>query len=151
MKLWTLLAKARVVSSGDGELVLGFGEESAFQMEALQSSPGPEEVAGLWERFVGQPVKVKLVLVAPRVPKVEAEPAVAAPEDARVAPPAPVEDPAPEPIEDPTEVDRIDAADVALQSEGAEQSGQKSSAEIARIFKERFDGEIIEKDKEGKD
>jgi len=151
MKLWTLLAKARVVSSGDGELVLGFGEESAFQMEALRSGPGQEEVAGLWERFVGQPVKVKLVLTASRVPKVEAEPAAAAPEDTRVAAPAPAEDPAAEPTEDSIEVEETDAGNVAPESEGAEPSGQKSSAEIARIFKERFDGEIIEKDKEGKD
>jgi len=100
----------------------------------------------LWERFVGQPVKVKLVLTASRVPKAEPEKAM----EVHAVEVAPAEDPAPVPVEDPPEDDRTKAAAEAEVGDGAEATGQKSSAEIARIFKERFDGEIIEK-KEGKD
>jgi DNA polymerase-3 subunit gamma/tau len=149
MKLWTLLAKARVISSGDGELVLGFGEECAFQMEALTASPGLEKVAELWERFVGQPVKVELTLAAARVPRAAEEPPPTTVEPAAAGP---VEDPLDEPSEiAPEPEEAVPPRGGVEESESVEPAGKKSSAEIARIFKERFDGEIIDKTKEGKD
>jgi len=147
MKLWTLLAKARVASSGNGELVLGFSEECAFQMEALTGSPGLETVAELWERFVGQPVTVKLTLAAARPPRAEEPPPAAKPSVEATAEDPVVEEPdlAPE-MEEP-----VSAGGDVEESESVEPAGKKSSAEIARIFKERFDGEIIDKTKEGKE
>jgi len=149
MKLWTLLAKARVISSGDGELVLGFGEECAFQMEALTASPGLEKVAELWERFVGQPVKVELTLAAARVPRAAEE---LPPPTVEPAAAGPAEDPLDEPAEiAPEPKEAVSPVGEVEESESVEPAGKKSSAEIARIFKERFDGEIIDKTKEGKD
>ena len=149
MKLWTLLAKARVISSGDGELVLGFGEECAFQMEALTASPGLEKVAELWERFVGQPVKVELTLAAARVPRAAEE---LPPPTVEPAAAGPAEDPLDEPPEiAPEPKEAVSPVGEVEESESVEPAGKKSSAEIARIFKERFDGEIIDKTKEGKD
>jgi len=89
---------------------------------------------------------------------------------ARPAEAAPVPDDTPAPVEEaraekPTEAEREapvvaeeapeDAAPAETEVEESESGdpavGKKSSAEIARIFKDRFDGEIIEKTKEGKD
>jgi DNA polymerase-3 subunit gamma/tau len=154
MKLWTLLAKARVLSSDGGELVLGFGEDSTFAMEALSDSSDLATVAELWERFVGQAVKVRLKgAVGPGAP-------LAGPSGARAqkapepdaAPPGQAEaPPAKAAGEAPPEVQAKPAEDTDGADEGQATPGRKSTSEIAQIFKERFDGEIIEETTEGKE
>jgi DNA polymerase III subunit gamma/tau len=163
MKLYTLLAKARIVSAVSGKLVLGFGEDASFQMEALKESGDLGRVAATWERFTDEAVTVELTRLGRRAgaapaagaeaqtgSKVSASPAgrKPKPEPAREkSPGAPAGapgggDPKPEAKADK---DTGDGADAAGDTAG------KTPGEIARIFKDRFDGEIVEQDKEGKE
>jgi len=164
MRLYTLLAKARVVSAGGGELVLGFTEDASFQMDTLQESGDLTKVEETWTRFTGEPVKVKLSRLGSRAASAEAGSAASS-GDAKRKPVARGEikeqpgepDAAPErekvPADKPAEAKQ--AFPVSERSDGSVEDGgkpaPKSPAEIARIFKERFDGEIMEQDKEGKD
>lgn len=194
MKLWTLLARARVISSAGGELVLGFGDDATFQMEALKEAD-LARVAEVWERFVGEKAKVRTTstagkaqpqakpVEAPEKPRAAAKPAgPSRASDAFPAPPAQnpetgrphvhtepqdvsdePKDVSDEPAEisdepldqagDPPKTERTQASS-ATEDEGDQAeapSGKKTPAEIAKIFKERFDGEIIEETTEGKE
>jgi len=151
MKLYALLAKARVVSVADGELELGFSADSAFQMEALKNSEDMAKVEETWERFLGSPVKVKLSMLGARAAEAAPFPAAEA-ERAQ----------APKPEAQKKEQPEAPAAQVKEQAEPApekqaehedpdEPMKGKSPAEVARMLKERFDGEIVEGKKEGKD
>lgn len=153
MKLYTLLAKARVLSDTNGELVLGFGEDQSFQLEALKDSGDISIVEETWLRFTGEPVKVKLSKLGSRAAPKEGS----APSKQAAAPEAPARDEAPmgdEPRgasqEESPQEPKVSVADAASTEEGVARE-TKSPAEIARIFKERFDGEIIEQEKEGKE
>jgi DNA polymerase III subunit gamma/tau len=163
MKLYTLLARARVVSAGGGKLVLGFGEDASFQMEALKESGDLGRVASTWERFTGEAAQVELTRLgsravqAPAAASAPAEPAAgpersrkkAEPSKAKSRPEAaestPGGDAVPEVKAEPA-APKTDGS--AEDAEDAEDEG-KTPEEIARIFKERFDGEIVEQDKEG--
>jgi DNA polymerase-3 subunit gamma/tau len=155
MKLYTLLAKARVVSADNGELVLGFGEDAAFQLEALRESGDLSRVEETWARFMGEPVKIKLTKIGGRPsPAAVTRPAPdAASKPVKPRPTAPVPE-----AQAPEGAGGEGAAAVKPSETGraepkveTERPAGKNAAEIARIFKERFDGEIIEQDKEGKE
>ncbi|MHB8894484.1 MAG: DNA polymerase III subunit gamma/tau [Candidatus Geothermincolia bacterium] len=160
MKLYALLVKARVVSTGSGELVLGFGEDASFQMEALQESGDLAKVEETWARFTGEPVKVKLSRLGSRA---TADPVGApAPREVKTPPQRPAAKPPSIPeqrVDASSDVAEDAAREPKPETSGVESGpareekapGAKSPAEIARIFKERFDGEIIEQDKEGKE
>jgi DNA polymerase-3 subunit gamma/tau len=143
MKLYTLLARARVVSAGNGELVLGFGQDSVFQKEALTDSEDLVKVEQLWERFVGEPVKVRLTDTGRSAPA--APPAPVAP----VAPPASKPGPTAKAAAE-SEPAKKATTESEVEAVGDRKEGTKSSAEIAQMIKERFDGEIIS-EKEGKE
>lgn len=161
MKLYTLLAKARVVSSGGGDLVLGFGADSAFQMEALKDSGDLVKVEEIWQRFVGESVKVQLTsttrparAASDSLPGLEAQPpAPKVPGGEPAAAEEPLESTAPSKREDAgvpggaEEASTDDAVDRG--PETSDDEGAKSSSEIAQMLKESFDGEIIQQ-KEGK-
>lgn len=143
MKLYALLTKARVQGVEDGALVLGFPEDASFQMQVLTESL--EDIAaieGTWERFVGEPVKVKMVGLAAGSERHE-----------HVAPrskPTTTEGDAGR-RERATE--RGSGATAEVEETDQTPAGPKkaSSKDIAKLLKERFDGEIIQEKKEGKD
>jgi hypothetical protein len=60
----------------------------------------------------------------------------------------PVTDPV---VEDPPVERGTDQVPAAADPQVSEEGGPKSSAEIAQLFKERFDGEIIVEKSEGKE
>lgn len=132
VKLYTLLEKSRVLSLEKGDLTLGFGEDSSFQMEALGHSGDLSIAEETWQRFTGEPVVIKLSRLGSRAVGADAD--------------AGGHGDAGRPDEDPG----------GKAARGAEEETQlpprpRSPAEIARIVKERFDGEIVEEDGEGKD
>ncbi len=126
MKLYALLTKAKIVSCSSGELVLGFGEDSAFQMEALKGSGDLVKIAETWERFVGEQVKVRL----------ESVPASAsAVVDTGEA-------------SSPSSPSRSVAAPGEKQKEAPTEN--KNLVEMAQLVKERFDGKIMKESGEEK-
>jgi hypothetical protein len=144
MKLYALLTKARVQGVEGGALVLGFPEDALFQMRVLAESPEDlSAIEGTWERFVGEPAKVKLVSLSAR-PERQAE---AAPGS---RPPGPAED-----VGEMEQTGEEEAGATEAQMEGQDPAPDRprkaDSKDIANLLKERFDGEIIENKKEGKD
>lgn len=139
MRLYALLAKARLMSAGEGELVLGFGEESSFQLDALKDSDDLVKVEEVWAHLTGEQVKASVTrLGSPRAREsVEAPEAEAGEEAAEpVAEPAKQEGKAAAQRKKETGEDK--AATRAKTGKGA-----RSSAEIAQLLKEKFDGEIV--------
>ena len=133
VKLYTLLEKSRVMSLEKGELTLGFGEDSSFQMEALKNSGDLSTAEDTWRRFTGESVVIKLSRLGSRA-------TVAAPEEGGTGSVGRTE-------EGPAE----NAARGAGETEAQPPSRPRSPAEIARIVKERFDGEFVEDDGGGKE
>jgi DNA polymerase-3 subunit gamma/tau len=144
MKLYALLTKVRVRGAGADHLVLVFPEDARFQMEMLAASRDDVElIEETWQRFMEQPVKVELTTATSReMPDGAAKKTPAY--GAKKAGPS---------------VGEAGAQDVPGKgpedSPEAEDPGKaqkkSSSREIARLISERFDGEIIDTDKEGKD
>ncbi len=65
MKLYALLTKAKVQGVKSGSLVLVFPEDALFQMDVLAGSTADiATIEETWERFMGEPVKVKLMSAA---------------------------------------------------------------------------------------
>lgn len=160
MKLYTLLAKARVVGAGDGELVLGFAEDATFQMEALQASEDLAGVEETWTRFTGEPVKVRLTKLGGRATPSKSGDAAGEREhaDAPAKHPEGKESPAAGTDEPGGSSGKGDPGGLAgaieetrKPADEPEARPARSPAEIARIFKERFDGEIVEREEEGKE
>jgi hypothetical protein len=151
MKLYTLLAKARVVSVADGELELGFGADAAFQMEALKDSGDLVKVEETWERFLGNPVKVKLSMLGGRAGDSGSTPVAEQGSEQVTKPKAGQEKTG---AEAPKKHEEEEAAARPEKEAEPDTVGSptqsKSSAEVARMLEERFDGEIVET-KEGKD
>ncbi len=168
MKLYALLTKARVQGVEGQSLVLGFPEDAVFQMEVLsESAEDIGVIEATWERFMGEPVKVKLISLATGPareitsdpsPGIEQEAVAEAAAAAGGEEPtqahalekgaAAVEAVPAAPTEPPTDGAALPGPDRA---EKAPEKKKANSREIARLLKERFDGEIIEPIKEGKD
>jgi DNA polymerase III subunit gamma/tau len=171
MKLYALLTKARVQGMEEGALVLGFPEDALFQMQVLDESK--EDIAAIeemWERFVGEPVRVKTVSLAAgserkatsasrpkrKTSQAETDEVQQVGEAAHTA--AGVETAGDAPAD--SGASRVGSKGERPQTGAAtaEGKGQKpaepqkaSPDDIAKLLKERFDGEIIDKKKEGKD
>jgi DNA polymerase-3 subunit gamma/tau len=144
MKLYALLTKARVKGLEGGTLVLGFPEDALFQMQVLSESL--EDVGVIeetWERFVGEPVKVKMVsLAAPMEREAEVAPASRPPTDGEdVAEAVQAGEKAAEPASE--------EGNRSHQAPG--EPGKADSRDVAKLLKERFDGEIVDNQKERKD
>jgi DNA polymerase-3 subunit gamma/tau len=166
MKLYALLTKVRVQGVKGQSLVLGFPEDAVFQMEVLsESAEDLGVIEATWERFVGEPVKVKLVSIdagpgrevaADPPANDEGDPAAGADGGGQPGPArAPVESAAGVEARGgghaETREGEPPAAGPDDDAEGPEKRKKADPNEIARLLKERFDGEIIEPIKEGKD
>lgn len=128
MKVYALLTKARIREVRDGELVIGFPEDAAFQKGRLEESGEVSQLEEVWERIVGEPVKITLAGAAPRKAPLEAKKAEAPPAKAKK-----------------TVVKKAAEPESASGEAGsAGPPGGKSGKDIARLLSEQFDGEIIE-------
>jgi hypothetical protein len=141
MRTYSLLTKAKVldVSTGDGgeEIVLGFGPEASFQLEALSGSGDAKKIEEIWSRLVEHPVRLSLEAAKGRREPVEK------PSEAPVE--APKSTPAAKPVENAKETP-VEAAGPPAQEAEQETPGEgaKSIDDIARLIEKDFDGEIIE-------
>jgi|GEM_PF-368887 len=173
MKLYALLTKARVQGAKGGSLVLGFPEDALFQMDVLaDSSADIATIEETWQRFAGEPVKVKLVTASagarkptPAQPESRARDTEDTKADSSADDRAPLasdnaEARSPEQLADVNSTggslatDAPEAGGSPLDSRDkamAKKSKKANSKDIARKLKESFDGEIIEEKKEGKD
>lgn len=154
MKLYALLTRARVQAVEGDNLVLAFPGDARFQMDVLAGCEADRDtVERAWERLVGEKVNLKLVAAEATghrpgpLPPDGGSPAVQGgatapsaediPGGGEAAAPA-LEAPGPE--------------DAPPSRKEKEPRRRKASArEVAERLKERFDGEIIVDNEEGKD
>lgn len=159
MKLYTLLTEARIRSASGGRLVLGFGPDSRFQMDRLTSSGELSRVEEVWEKVVGEPVRISIEGAAPAAGKGRAERPAEVPEKAEGVPrntkekaPAAAEERAgagEEPAgAEPPPPEVAPSPEKAEEPAGKARGKPQGTKEIARQVAERFSGEIVE-DEEG--
>ncbi|MBU1670497.1 MAG: DNA polymerase III subunit gamma/tau [Actinobacteria bacterium] len=154
MKVYTLLTEARIRSASGGRLVLAFGPASTFQMERLTSSGELARVEEVWEKVVGEPIKISIEGAGPETPAGRAEVKVEAPREPEGPPGGTTEEVAdaeearapdtpgePEPEETPP-------PEKPAKPAGGKRSKPQGTREMARKVAERFSGEIVE-DEEG--
>ncbi|MFH1149803.1 MAG: DNA polymerase III subunit gamma/tau [Actinomycetota bacterium] len=154
MKVYTLLTEARIRSASGGRLVLAFGPASTFQMERLTSSGELAHVEEVWEKVVGEPVRISVEGAGSEAPAGRVEVKVEAPREPEGPPGGVAEE-----VADAEEARVADAAeepepedapptDKPAKPAGGKRSKPQGTREMARKVAERFSGEIVE-DEEG--
>jgi len=135
MRLYALLTKAKIVDASDREVVLGFPEDSSFQLEILNEAGQMAKVEKAWEHFFGAPVKLTLAMVQGGSTGNRGSRRSDPPEFV-----APGRDAAPGAVPQPVEAAENEEPQVPAESERRKSDARK----VAERLKDTFDGEIIE-------
>jgi DNA polymerase III subunit gamma/tau len=134
MRLYALLTKAKIADVTGEKLVLGFPHDASFQLEVLRDSDDLGMIEVELERLLGRPIRVEMTALEPRKRK---------PGGTDVAEKASVEKPARKAKPSP-EGEGFGGVDGKGEVEPPQNSDLGDAGKVARIIKERFDGEIVE-------
>ena len=129
MKLYAVLMKVKVQTAAEGEVVLAFPEDAAFQQELLKGSGELSRVEEMLAGFMGKPVRLKIKQSGRR------KEGGSGPRSAKAG--------------GSEKVDEHEG-----KSEVRAEAGEKkaaSSDDVAKILLDKFGGEIIENKDKGKE